>query len=113
MVLTSTPPLQALKMPEQSLVQEIYDSDMQMGPFFEEGVEDELFVSMDESVVPADAIENVEDSSSVTALINAEIDSFKVIEIRKDLNKRGMFKNGLKSVLVTRLKEAVKKNQLT
>ena len=115
MGLPSTPPFRALKRPEKSLIEKGYDSDMQMGPFFEEGVEDEVFVSMNESapeepealLVPANAVEDMGNFSPVTALTDADIDTLKVLGLRLELEKRGMSINGLKKVLVERLKEAV------
>ena len=42
--------------------------------------------------------------------MEAVIDVMKIVELRSKLGKRGMSKNGLKAVLVERLKEAVAQN---
>ena len=34
--------------PSEAILEEVYDSDMQFGPFIQEGVVEEEFVSMDE-----------------------------------------------------------------
>ena len=99
------------------MLEEGYDSDMQMGPFVQKGVEDEVFVDMDEEalkehptfLVPGSDAQNLEDFSPVT-LTNKQIDRMKVTGVRKELKKRGMFVNGLKNVLIERLKEAIKNN---
>ena len=117
MGLPPTPPLRKLKMPDLSLLEEGYDSDMQIGPFYQDGVHDKGFVIMDEDaleepesiLVPDNAAENVENLSPVT-LTDKQINGMKVLELRQELEKRGMSKNGLKSVLVERLKEAIRNN---
>ena len=43
-------------------------------------------------------------------LTSDDINKMKVMELRSTLQARGMTKNGLKAVLVSRLEEAVKKN---
>ena len=43
-----TPPSRIMNMPDEKLFEEGYDSDIQIGPFYETGVSDEMFVAMDE-----------------------------------------------------------------
>ena len=117
MGLPPTPLLQTLKMPDLSFLEEGYDSDMQIGPFYQDGVHDEGFVIMDEDaleepesiLLPDNAAENVKNLSPVM-LTDEQINGMKVLELRQELEKQGMSKNGLKSVLVERLKEAVRNN---
>ena len=51
MGLPPTPPLRKLKTSDLSLLEEGYDSDMQIGPFYQDGVHDEGFVIMDEGAL--------------------------------------------------------------
>ena len=43
-------------------------------------------------------------------LTSYDINKMKVMELRSALQARGMTKNGLKAVLVSRLEEVIKKN---
>ena len=118
MGLPPTPPLRTLNIPEQPLLEEGYDSDMQRGPFYQDGVRDEMFFDMSEDapevveaiLLPDDATENIENSTTTNMLTDEQIGAMKVVELRTELEKRGMSKNGLKNVLIQRLKEAVKNN---
>ena len=47
---------------------------------------------------------------AVDALNDDTIDKMKVLELRKELGLRGLSKNGIKGVLVKRLKEGIEKN---
>ena len=110
-------------MPDDSLINEGYDSDFQVGPFIQSGVAEEAFVCMDEEApeepepvllaavecensdeVHVDAVEAVPEVPEIT---DENIDKMKVSELRVELERRGMSKNGLKAVLIQRLKEAV------
>ena len=97
MGLPSTAPSQMLKIPDLSFLEEGYDSDMQIGPFYQDGVHDIGFVIMDEDaleepesiVVPDNAAKNVKNSSPIT-LIDKQINGMKVLELRQELEERGM-----------------------
>ena len=88
---------------------------MQSGPFIQDGVVEEEFASMDEvektviEVVTAEPGESEEDEV-VPVLTSDAIKKMKVMELRSALQERGITKNGLKAVLVSRLEEAVEKN---
>ena len=121
MGLPPTPPSRQLKMPDEEMMDGGYDSDFNMGPFVQDGVPAEAFVSMEEEalvepepvLVLTDGGKNCEEIAPVIAqpvLTEALIDSMKVLELRNELEKRGMSKHGLKVVLVSRLKDAVSKN---
>ena len=112
MGLPATPPSRVLNMPSIELIDQGYDSDMQIGPFFETGVADETFVSMDEDVLeevapPAQVQEVEPETASDPVLTSETIDKMKVAELRVALDARGMSKTGLKTVLIERLKAAV------
>ena len=49
--LPPTPPLRELNMPNLSILEEGYDRDIHMDPFVQSGVEDEVFVDMNETGV--------------------------------------------------------------
>ena len=51
-----------------------------------------------------------EEGEAVPVPTSDDIKKMKVMELRSALQARGMTKNGLKAVLVSRLEEAVKKN---
>ena len=51
-----------------------------------------------------------EGGEAVPVLTRYDINNMKVMELRSSLQARGTTTNGLKSVLVTRLEEAVEKN---
>ena len=113
MGLPVTPPSRVLNMPSIALLDQGYDSDMQMGPFVETGVTDEAFVSMDEDVPeevaqPLQVPEVVPETGSDPVLTSEMIDKMVVAELKVALDARGMSKIGLKAVLIERLKEAVK-----
>lgn len=61
---------------------------------------------MDE-VVPEE--KKPENSSPVSMLDNAMIEKMKVLELRKELGKRGLSKNGVKNMLIARLTEGIEK----
>ena len=88
---------------------------MQFGPFIQDGVVKEEFASMDEvqktviEVVTAKPSES-EEVKAVPVLTSDDIKKMKVMELQSALQARGITKNGLKAVLVSRLEEAVKKN---
>ena len=109
------PPFRVMEMPSESLLQEGYDSDMQFGPFIQDGVLEEEFASMDE--VEKNVIEVVtqepgdsEECKYAPVLKIDDIKKMKVMELRRALKARGMTKNGLKALLVSRLEEATEKN---
>ena len=121
MGLPPTPPSRQLKIPDEGMMDAGYDSDFNMGPFVQDGVSAEAFVSMEEEapvepepvLVLTDGGENRENTIPEIAqpvLTEAVIDVMKIVELRSELGKRGMSKNGLKAVLVERLKEAVAQN---
>ena len=105
------------------MLEDGYDTDMQLGPFYEDGVSDEVFVSMDEEApeVPAtniappsqtensDNLNHAASNSSNSELRREDIAKLKVTELRTELGKRGLSKNGLKKVLQDRLVEGIKK----
>ena len=51
-----------------------------------------------------------EEGKAVLVLTSDDINKMKVMELRSALQERGKTTNGLKAVLVSRLKEAVEKN---
>jgi len=51
MGLPPTPPSWQLKIPDKALMDEGYDSDFQVGPFVQDGVDEEAFVCMDEEAL--------------------------------------------------------------
>ena len=124
MGLPPTPPSRQLKLPDEAMMDVGYDSDFAIGPFVQSGVEEECMVCMDEEepelvepiVTPIENAENSENLPTEMAvsvepeLTFALIDKMKVLDLRKHLEDRGMSKNGLKAVLVQRLKEAVQGN---
>ena len=67
-----------------------------MGPFFQSGVEDEVFADMNEVapeepqaiLVPDADVQNIENSIPVTTLTDEEIGQMKVVELRQELEKR-------------------------
>ena len=102
-------------MPSEAILEEGYDSDMQFGPFIQDGVVEEEFASMDEvektviEVVTAEPGE-IEEGKAVPVLTSYDIKKMKVVELQSVLQATGMTTNGLKSVLVSKLEEAVEKN---
>ena len=99
-------------MPSENLIAEVYDSDYQVVPFVERGVEEEKIVSMDE--VPLEAPDGIAapsegrvELSSDPVLDDNTIKKMKVAEIRVALQARRISNNGLKEVLIDRLKTAV------
>ena len=100
-------------MPNKEAMQDGYDSDGQLGPFIAKGVADEADYCMDEqpletenrNLLPPDENE----ISPVQTLTDDEIQNMKVAELRNELSCRGLSKNGLKAVLVDRLKDAIAK----
>ena len=107
-----TPPSRVMNIVSDELFEEGYDSDGQMGPFYEHGVSDEEFVTMTEDepvqeieVTPAPEMETAESAEPV--LTDEIIDTMKVKDLRDALSKRGVNKAGLKGELVRKLKEAV------
>ena len=118
MGLPPTPPARCLKMPGESLLDDGYDSDYQVGPFFQSGVEDEALVCMNETapeepeaiLVVAEEGENSENVNAVTVvpdLTDDVINGMMVVELRVELEQRGMSKKGIKAVLVEHLKDAM------
>ena len=121
MGLPPSPPSRQLKIPDEGMMDAGYDSDFNMGPFVQDGVSAEAFISMEEEapvepepvLVLADGDGNREKIIPEIAepvLTEAVIDAMKIVELRSELGKRGMSRNGLKAVLVERLKEAVAQN---
>ena len=53
MGLPPSPPCQVLQMPQDEMLEGGYDTDTQLGPFYEDGVSNEVFVSMDENAPEA------------------------------------------------------------
>ena len=111
MGLPPTSPSRSLKMPDEELLDDGYDSDFKMGSFYEDGVEEEELVDMDEvalgdenpNIPTTENVENHEDSTlsdPVPILTDEEIDKTKVVELRTELKKRGLSKNGFKDVFV-------------
>ena len=107
-----TPPSRVMNIVSDELFEEGYDSDGQMGPFYEHGVSDEEFFTMTEDepvrgieVTPAPEMET---PASAELVLNDEIiGTMKVKDLRDALSKRGVNKAGLKGGLVRKLKEAV------
>ena len=110
-----------LDMPSEGLLDEGYDSDCNQGPFVASGVDaEEEEVEEDEQVAaeaPAEDGEDVgpdspqeENTEEEEQLTEDAVGKMKVSELREHLKKRGLAINGLKAVLVERLKEAVKNN---
>ena len=124
MGLPPTPPSRQLKMPNDEMMDAGYDSDFEVGPFIQSGVEEEGMVCMDEEAPEAPepilaVAENDENDENIIAaeivqplqeLTDEQIGSMKVVELRTHLEKRGMSKSGLKVVLIARLKEAITQN---
>ena len=119
MGLPLTPPSQQLKIPDKGMMDAGYDSDFNMGPFVQDGVSAEAFISMEEEapVEPEPVLvladrnrEKIIPEIAEPVLTEAVIDAMKIVELRSELGKRGMSRNGLKAVLVERLKEAVAQN---
>jgi len=95
-------------MPQDEMLEDGYDTDLQLGPFYEDGVSDEVFVSMDEDApeVPATNIappihtKNSDDlkcaasTPSNSELKKEDISKLKVAELRIELGKRGLSKMG-------------------
>ena len=110
-----TPPRRVLIMPSDEALEEGYDSDGNLGPFMSESVEDDRFVSMNETAPeaptdvtppPADEVESAA-ASAAPCLDEETMNKMKVSELRNALHARGLSKNGLKAVLLDRLKAAV------
>ena len=124
MGLPPTPPSRQLKLPDEGMMDAGYDSDFVVGPFIQSGVEGEIIFCMDEEAPEAaepilDVAGNLENIDILPTemaeptppeLTEAQIDSMKVKDLRQHLEERGMSKNGLKAVLVQRLKDAVHQN---
>ena len=74
---------------------------MQFGPLIQDEVVEEEFASMDEEektvieVMKSEPDES-EEGESVLVLTRNDIKKMKVMELRSDLQARGMTKNGLK-----------------
>ena len=99
----------------------MYDSDFWVGAFVQDGFDEEAFVCMDEEalkkhkpiLLPAaktknsDVVCDAAVEPEVPELIDETIHAMKVAELRGELGRRGMSKNGLKAVLHDCLKEAV------
>ena len=107
-----TPPSRVMNIVSDELFEEGYDSDGQMGPFYEHGVSDEEFVTMKEDglvreieVMPAPEMETP--ASAEPVLTDEIIDTMKFKDLRYALSKSGVNKAGLKGELVRKLKEAV------
>ena len=99
-------------MPSDNLIAEVYDSEYQVGPFVERGVEEENLFSMDE--VPLEAPEGI----AVPAECGVELipdpvlddnttNKMNLAKLRVALQARGMSNNGLKAVLIDLLKTSV------
>ena len=107
-----TPPSLVMNIVSDKLFEEGYDSDGQMGPFYEHGVSDEKFVTMTEDepfreieVMPAPKMETP--ASAEPVLTDEIIETMKFRDLIDALSKRGVNKSGLKGELVRKLKEAV------
>ena len=107
-----TPPCRTLIMPDNETLEEGYDSDGNIGPFMSTNTEYEKFVSMDEvapeaptKVTPPPA--PTMEPTAAPSLNDETIEKMKVAELRIALQARGLSKNGLKAVLIARLKTAV------
>lgn len=110
-----TPPRRLLVMPSEEALETGYDSDGNLGPFMSDSVRNEEFVSMDEVapeaptvITPLPGNEGESAAAATVPLLDDEtIAKMKVSELRTALEVRGLPKNGLKTVLVDRLKGAV------
>ena len=107
-----TPPSRVMNIVSDKLFEEGYDSDGQMGPFYEHGVSDENFVTMTEdepvreiAVTPAPKIETP--ASAEPVLTDEIIDTMKVKDLIDSHSKHGVNKAGMKGQVVRKLKEAV------
>ena len=84
-------------MSDLSLLEEGYDSDMQIGPFYQDGVHEEGFLIMDEDaleepesiLLPDKAAENIENVNNFNpvSLTDKQINGMKVLELRQALEK--------------------------
>ena len=109
-----TPPSRVLVMPSGDLIAEGYDSDYQLGPFFERLVEEENLVSVYEFPLEAPEVISVPEEGGVElspdpVLDDNTIKEMKVSELRFSLQAHSMSKNGLKAFIIDRLKTAVAK----
>ena len=107
-----TPPSRVLVMPSEVLTAESYASDYQVGPFVYRGVEEENLVSMDEvsleapegiAVLEEGGVELIPDS----VLYDDTTKKMNVAKLRVALQACGISNNGLKTVLINRLKTVV------
>ena len=105
LVMLATPPSRVTNIVSDELFEEGYDSDGQMGPFYENRVSDQEFFTMTEDepvreieVTPAPKMETP--ASAEPFLTNKIIDTMKVKYMRDDISKRGVNKAGLKGELV-------------
>ena len=107
-----TPPRRMLVMPSDEALEGGYDSDGNVGKFLSADVEYENLVSMDEVAPEEPALltplpDNGMGSTPESVLDEETIKKMKVADVRIALEARGLSKNGLKAVLVDRLKAAV------
>ena len=100
-----TPPARILYLPSKQDLEDGYDSDNQIGPFYEAGVEEEANVLIEEVALrdtppPIDAPIDAPNDIPDPVLADDAIDKMKVAELRNALKERGMAVTGLKAVLV-------------
>ena len=112
----STPPNCTVSVPSDEMIEDGYDTDYEIGPFYEEGIIDDLIDDIEEATPDlSEASERTEVAAgsmaqnSAADLDNDTIDKMKVLELGIALQDRGISKHGLKTVLVDRLKDAVAK----
>ena len=113
------PPSRMMNMPDEKMFKEGCDSDIQRGPFYETGVSDEMFVTMDEDKsvselaippVMATVLEmsrepaQMEKTSSERVIVEElsvdMINRMHVNQLKAELSKRGVNKSGLKTDLI-------------
>ena len=107
-----TPPRRVLVMPSDEALEGGYDSDGNVGIFLSAYVEYDNLVSMDE-VAPEEPDlltplpDNGVGSTPKSVLDEENIKKMKVADLRIALEASGLSKNGLKTVLIDRLKASV------
>ena len=94
---------------DENMNDEGYDSNGDIGPVrYAPGIEEDINVDEDEVLIQIPNPNEVEnDSNENIGLTDDKIEKMKVSELKEALGARNLSKNGVKAVLISRLKQAV------